>query len=186
MVKADSKTKPRLITFRGDEETVITNWWLWLHHERQRGECARLKRCGTVQMILSNKSFLLLLQKLPSDYEKYHLEAAAVVAGILSNVKYPSPQTLAMLLGNTTKRGDRPVFSGLRFQRLISSESLDELFGSLRRAVIQTDRTANPVQLADTIFHWSRQQQNPDNYQGQRQWRYLWSNDYFKAQKESK
>ena len=170
-----------LMVLRDTEtQAIIEKWWLWLHEEPQRGHRARLRRCATVQAVLSDRAFHRLLVTLP-QFEKNHLEAIAVIAGILSCVESDSTQMCASAMGATAAGADRPVISELRFQRLMAADSLESLFAQLRRAVLQLGKKSNPVQIADGILHWHKQHRYPGSYRGQRQWQYCWSRDYYKA-----
>ena len=165
----------KLVVLKDDEQEPLKKWFEWIHAEKQRGERARLRRCGTLYEVLRQRGFYRLCLPLPR-LESYSLTGLALVAGLLVWVKTPVETTLPELLG---KGADKPVFSELRFQRLLASDNPEDFFQSMRRAIIQGGEKANPIELADEIFHWYQQTKHPDWYQGQRQWQYRFAKPYY-------
>ncbi|HID44833.1 MAG TPA: type I-E CRISPR-associated protein Cse2/CasB [Chromatiaceae bacterium] len=164
-----------LIVLKDDEIEPLKKWFDWIHDENHRGERARLRRCTSLDEILLQPGFYRLCQPLPR-LETYMLEGLAMVAGLLALVKTPVNSPLPELLG---KGGEKPVFSELRFQRLLASDNPGDFFQSMRRAIVQGGEKGNPVLLADEILHWYQQYQHPDWYQGQRQWQYRFAKPYY-------
>lgn len=165
----------KLIALKDDEQATITKWFDWIQGEKQRGERARLRRCGTLEEVLLQKGFYRLCLPLPR-LEKYSLTGLALVAGLLVWVKTPVDSPLSELLG---KGSDKPVFSELRFQRLLASDTSEDFFQSMRRATVQGGEKANPIELADEILHWYQQSQHPDWYRGKGQWQYRFAKPYY-------
>ncbi len=164
-----------LIVKKDDELKAIQKWFGWINDEKQRGERARLRRCSTLDEIMLQKGFYRLCLPLPR-LEKYSLTGLALVAGLLAWIKTPVDLSLPELLG---KGSDKPAFSELRFQRLLASDTPDDFFQSMRRAIIQGGEKANITELADEILHWYQQSQHPDWYRGQRQWQYRFAKPYY-------
>ena len=171
-----------------DEQQSLVEWWQWLHGEKQKGIRAELKRCGTLQEVMSKKGFVRLTQYLPR-LEKHNAEGLLIVAAILAVLEIPNDHALPRLLG-ANGGSDKPVFSELRFQRLLASSDTEGFFHGLRRALIQVGKQANPILLADTILHWYQEQQHPDWAKGKYKWQYQWASQYygeiFKDQKGAK
>lgn len=161
-----------------NDPKAIRDWHAWLHHEKQRGDRARLRRCDSLQQVMMQPAFFRLARTLPK-LEKYHLEGIALVAGLLAWVEQPTNTDLPILLSRSKPGGETPVFSELRFQRLLAAQEAEDFFQGLRRAIVQAGRTANPVLLADEILHWEAQQKNPDWYTGSRQWQYRFAKPYY-------
>ncbi len=166
--------------YKEDQRERLNDWWIWLHSEQARGERAKLRRCQSPQDVLIQQGFLRLGKRLP-DWQKYHLFGLATIAGILSHVKTEIPITFPRQLGEAKEGSDKPVFSELRFQKLLAASDVEEFYKSLHRAVKQVGEKANPVLLADGILHWHREQSTPEKFQGQKSWKYSWANDYYSS-----
>lgn len=166
------------MVFNDEEGSRLLEWWNWLHNEKQRGIRAELKRCGTLQEVMTKKGFIRLTQVLPRLCQsEVDIEGLLIVSAILAVVKTPSDKHFSSLLGS--KKSDKPIFSELRFQRLLASSDAEGFFHGLRRAVMQVGEQANPVLLADSILHWCREQQHPDWFKGKAKWQYQWANHYY-------
>lgn len=165
----------KLMVLKEDEQEPLKKWYEWIHDTKQKGERARLRRCSSLQEVISQNSFFRLSLPL-QGYEKFSLDGLALIAGLLAWIKTPVETGLPEILG---KGLDKPVLSELRFQRLLASDNPEEFFQSMRRAIIQGGEKANPVELADQIMHWYQQYKNPDWYQGQRQWQYRFAKPYY-------
>lgn len=161
-----------------DEALAIHDWWQWLHNDNQRGERARLRRCDSPDEVLMQSAFYTLCRRLPR-IEAFALNGLAVTAGLLAWVERDSENSLPALLGKSKEGSDKPRFSELRFQQLLASNEPQQLFQILRRAILQADKTADPVQLADSVLHWANQQQKPEWYSGSRQWQYRFARPYY-------
>lgn len=164
-----------LFVLKDDETEPLKKWFNWIHDENHRGERARLRRCTTLDEILLQPGFFRLCLPLPR-LEKHLLEALAMIAGLLVLVETTVDSSLPELLG---KGADKPVFSELRFQRLLASGNPEDFFKAMHRAIIQGGKKANPILLADEILHWYQQYRHPGWYQGQRQWHYRFAKPYY-------
>jgi len=165
-------------------QQAITEWHAWLHNENQRGERARLRRCESLDEIMLQPAYYRLCRH--DALRKQRPEALALVAGVLAWVENTDERPTAQLLGTPKElSGDTPVFSELRFQRLLASNTPEDLFQNLRRAVILLGKTASPVQLADEILHWQAQYQWPDSFKGARQWQYRLARAYYEPKSQS-
>ncbi len=161
-----------------DSQQSITQWHTWLHDENQRGERARLRRCDSLEEIMLQPSFYRLCRE--KALRKQSVEALAIVAGLLAWVENVEERATSVLLGQPKKPGDdAPLFSELRYRRLLASNTPEDLFQSLRRAIIQAGKTASPVLLADEVLHWYAQRKWPDSYRGARQWQYRMASGYY-------
>lgn len=173
------KEKQRFIILKEeDEQKKLLAWYQWLHDDQSKGIKARLKKCATVDEILTQQGFLRLCWALPR-HETYLLQGLAIVAGVLSRVEESSHKTLADHLGQQKETTGKPVFSELRFQRLLASDHEDAYLQAMCRAVIQVGKQANPLQLADSILHWQQQHLQPDWFKGSRQWQYHMAKIYY-------
>ena len=164
--------------YKEDQRVRLMEWWIWLHSEQAGGERAKLRRCQSPQDVLIQQGFLRLGKRLP-DWQKYHLFGLATIAGILSHVKTEISISFSKQLGEAKEGSDKPVFSELRFQKLLASSDAEEFYKNLQRAVKQAGEAANPVLLADGVLHWYLEQSTPEKFQGQKSWKYRWANDYY-------
>ncbi|HPE61772.1 MAG TPA: type I-E CRISPR-associated protein Cse2/CasB [Thiolinea sp.] len=169
------------------QRTTLLHWYQELHgldennqpaaeKVPRRGERAQLKRCHSVEAAMMQQGFQGLSYRLQALDR--HMEGLAVTAVLLALASRPVPGALPTLLGQA-RDSEKPLFSELRIQRLMAADSLDELLKNLRRAVMQTDRQANPLLLADSILHWEAEHRHPDWFTGQRRWQYRWAKDYY-------
>ncbi|MEZ5478747.1 MAG: type I-E CRISPR-associated protein Cse2/CasB [Thiolinea sp.] len=147
----------------------------------ERGLRAELRHCHQVDVAMMQRGFLSLSRGLP-ELDRHHLAGLSIIAVTLAIAVRPVKASLPALLGQETKQGSKkPVFSELRFQKLLASDSPDTLLKNLQRALMQVDKQANPLLLADSILHWETERQNPDGFTGRRRWRYQWANAYYQA-----
>ena len=171
------------------QQNYLLRWYRQLHglNEKDeldglvamnRGARAELKRCHTVGEIMLCRSFFDLSRGLP-ELDRYHLEGLAIAAVALALTAVPTRDHLPAILGKAKEETKTPRFSELRFQRLLASNTPNAFLRSLRRAVVQADKKADPLRLADSILHWESEQRNPDWYTGRRRWQYQWAKDYY-------
>jgi CRISPR type I-E-associated protein CasB/Cse2 len=166
----------KLIVLKKEEEKeALRRWFVWIHGEKHRGECAHLRRCGSLNEVMTQAAFYRLCQPLPR-LESFSLTGLALIAGLLVWVKSTVDAPLPELLGTGI---DKPTFSELRFQRLLASDNPEDFFQSMRRAIIQGGEKANPILLADEILHWHQQTIHPDWYKGSKQWQYRFAKPYY-------
>ncbi len=167
----------RLFILKDEERQAIREWHTELHDENHRGDRARLRRCDKLDAVMLEPAYFQLCQNTKRD-----AEGLALIAGLLAWVENPTDQPTAVLLGRPKPGGETPLFSELRFQRLLASNDADDFYQSMRRALMQLGKTADPIQLADEILHWHAQQRWPDSYRGARQWEYRMAQGYFEPQ----
>jgi CRISPR type I-E-associated protein CasB/Cse2 len=77
----------------------------------------------------------------------------ARLASLLAHIRADNRQqrVAAALRGNDP---DRPLMSAIRFRRLLLSESGEELFTGLRRAISMLDHRADVRDIAHTWLYW--------------------------------
>ncbi len=160
-----------------DRREAIRQWHAELHDENHRGDRARLRRCENLEAVMLEPACFRLCQKTKGD-----AEGLALIAGLLAWVENASDQPTVVLLGRSKPGGDTPLFSELRFQRLLASNDPDEFFQNMRRAIRQLGKMADPIQLADEILHWHYQHHWPESYRGTRQWQYRMARGYYEPQ----
>jgi CRISPR system Cascade subunit CasB len=164
---------------------ALINWWQDLEEiklpngktKSNRGERAKLRRCEKPEDILLQSSFYELQQQFP----KTPVLALAAVAGLLAHIKKPSEFSFPKQLGQQKEQSGKAVFSELRFQQLLASRDIDELYENLRRAIIQLNRTANILSLADGVLHWEQEQRNKNQFdeRPEQRFQFTWAKAYF-------
>lgn len=166
-----------LTILKEKEQNAILEWHSELHDKSRRGDRACLRRCDKLDAVMLHPAYFRLCQKTKGDPE-----ALALVAGLLAWVENTSDQPTAILLGRNRPGSTTPLFSELRFQRLLASKTPADFYQSIRRAVIQLGKTAAPLQLADELLHWYAQYRWPDSYKGAQQWQYRMARAYYEPQ----
>ena len=175
------------VLWREQEQQALLNWWQALEETKlpngktksNRGERAKLRRCEKPEDILLQSSFYELQQQFP----KTPTLALAAVAGLLAHIKPPSELKLSFpkQLGQQKEQSGKAVFSELRFQQLLASRDIDELYENLRRAIMQLNRTANILSLADGVLHWAQEQRDKNQFdeRPERRFQFAWAKAYF-------
>lgn len=178
MSEQEVKKNKSTMVLKEDETQTLLDWYRWLHGEKQKGIRAQLKRSTSLDEVITAQGFLRLNQMLPR-LQQHDLPGLALVAGVLAVAKQEDTAALPTLLGRAKEGGDKPVFSELRFQRLLASDDEEQLYQNMRRAVIQAGEKADPIALADSLLHWYREHRHPDWYSGNRQWQYHAAKSYY-------
>jgi len=173
------------ILWREQEQQALLIWWQALEEiklpngkiKSNRGERAKLRRCEKPEDILLQSSFYELQQQFP----KTPTLALAAVAGLLANIKKPSEFNFPKQLGQQKEQSGKAVFSELRFQQLLASRDIDELYENLRRAIMQLKGTAHILSLADGVLHWAQEQHDKNKFdeRPERRFQFTWAKAYF-------
>ncbi len=150
---------------------AILGWWL--HHMGERSSSsakalsARLRRATAIEA-LAEPAVHALAQMLELKRTAHDTEALVRLALVLAWVREHesgAQQRLAQKIG----RGDPPLLSALRFQRLMRAEG-DEIITALRRTLPLTQYRCNVAALGEDLLYWNDQT------------RTRWSFDYFGAE----
>ena len=135
---------------------ILASWWEGL--QQDNGGRARLRRCKSPEEVMLEPAFHRLLNRLRPFLENensFSQEASytrlAAVAGLLSHVRIQDNGGLAERLAEG--KGGRPLFSSLRFRRLLKTQ-FEDLYPLMIRVIQQLNKTANMNDLADSIFYW--------------------------------
>ena len=94
------------------------------------------------------------------------------------NIDYRS---LAAMAGSPVKNSERSQLSELRFQRLQTAESEEELLLLLRRLVKQLDRKAPLARLADDILCWFAEYHDRVPRDVEKRIALKWATEYYRA-----
>jgi CRISPR system Cascade subunit CasB len=167
---------------------ALREWWQELEEiklpngkkKSNRGARAKLRRCEKPEDILLEPYFYELQQQLPDINSTLTL---ASVAGLLSHVSKDGEYNFPKQLGKEKEHSGKAVFSELRFQQLLASHDIDELYENLRRAIIQLKRTAHILSLADGVLHWAQEYSDRNQFdeRPERRFQFTWAKAYFRA-----
>jgi len=142
------------INFKSDAPLgeILKEFWLSL--EEDKGSRAQLRRCKTPEEVVMVSAFHRLCRRvrplMKNEHDGWEMRMAAI-AGLLAHVrKLESHKTLAEQMA----AGDSPAVSELRFRRLLQRNRKD-LFGALIRVLGLLDKTANPFDLAQSVYYWN-------------------------------
>jgi CRISPR system Cascade subunit CasB len=145
-------------------DTAVKKWWKEMQpaseeegQPNRRGELAELRRCKSLEELLLVPRFQVLRRELrkagfPAE-QKY--PAMAAIAGVLSHVKQITELTFPAWLAQPKGIGGEPRLGELRFRRLMSCKTLDELFPALIRVLPLADNTAPIASLAHDLYYWN-------------------------------
>lgn len=170
-----------------DDAARITAWWHWL--DDNRGDRAQLRRAQSPNDVLLTAAFAHFLQKMPKTWtsdNKIPITDMAMMAAVLARVKkipennYSFAKTLAL----PKESGSKSAMSELRFQQLQKSQTEDEFFMRLCRAVALMGGKVNIVSLADDILHWLSEHRYGPASKPQDRLAVCWASDYYAAFKE--
>ncbi|MFN4207946.1 MAG: type I-E CRISPR-associated protein Cse2/CasB [Agrobacterium albertimagni] len=135
-------------------------WWQSLQRRRQDGTpnpasdpgaLARLRRAASPLEAAQEPQTIVLYRRLHGPhFNEARLEATAVVAAVLGNIRSNVESSTAELLG----RGDQPVMSPLRMRRLTSARNAQETLRGFREAVALLGGNAPVADVASSIFDW--------------------------------
>lgn len=168
--------------------SALLKWWDELEEikfpdgtkiKSNRGERAKLRRCEKPEDILLQPYFYELQKNLPDNLNSL---AVAAIAGLLAHIKKNNGENhFAKQLGQQKEQSGKAVFSELRFQQLLASRDIDELYENLRRAVMQLNRTANILSLADGVLHWWQEQHDKNQFdeRPEQRFQFSWAKAYF-------
>lgn len=134
---------------------ILTEFWQGL--EEDKGSRAQLRRCKTPDEVVMVSAFHRLCRRvrplMKDEREGWEMRIAAI-AGLLAHVrKLDSRKALAEKMAEKRPGSDSPTVSELRFRRLLQRER-GELFGALIRVLGLLDKTANPFDLAQSVYYW--------------------------------
>lgn len=132
---------------------LLLRWWQGL--ENDKGGRAELRRAHDLTAVALTTAYQRFYRQAlnagwPEDAEPWRNERLAAIIGLLAQVKSNDGRKLAEIMSE----GERPIFSELRFRRLLEAPTLDDVYLSLRRALPIIGNQANIYQLANDIFYW--------------------------------
>jgi CRISPR system Cascade subunit CasB len=152
-------------------ESVVTKWWFYLNDARNprklrrpenpfdSGDSAVLRRCKTLdEIVLNSQVFHTLRQNLvDTSWRCADILNLALVAGVLSHIRYDTKISLPQVLGNKTKSESASKDAiRLRFQRLIQHKTPEEVFRPMVRMLAYLEKEGVGVSsLAKDLYWWN-------------------------------
>lgn len=154
----------------------VLRWFEGL--EQTRGQRAELRRCHDLHEVGFCQGYYNLRYALSNDGLPFRDEQAALVAAALSHVRAHETASDRYTTGDLARRlagmssGDKAPMSELRFRRLITCDTPQEVFPLLIRAMSMIDGKLDVDALAKDLLAWS------DDRWGQTM-RRRWAEAYF-------
>lgn len=163
----------------------VLRWFEGL--EQTRGQRAELRRCHDLHEVGFCQGYYNLREALLRDglvkdkdqgFPPYLDDQAALIAAALSHARAHQPAAGRYTTGDLAKRlagsspGEKPPMSELRFRRLITCDTPQEVFPLLIRAMSMIDGALDVNALARDLLRWS------DAHDGQVM-RRRWAEAYF-------
>ncbi len=136
-----------------EEEQILRKWWSDL--DRSRGDRAMLRRCRTPAEVVMVPAYHRL--RLPLKGNWYvNDQQLAIVAGVVSHLDSDdSSGTCAEQMARSKEKGGPSKVSGLRFRRLLKTNTPDEEYMALVRTVHLMGRVSNLRDLAGSAYQWN-------------------------------
>ena len=142
----------------------LSAWWHLLQGKTEEyedkktpsksGIRAQLSRCSSPAEVVMYSEFYTFKEIFENT--KYPTEAIAIIAGLFSIIRKDSGKQPCFIeqLATPKEGSDKPVFSEMRFRKLLDSKNWDEFYLNLRRAIQILGGNVNPISVADTILLW--------------------------------
>ena len=167
------------------DRTNLKKWWKWL--DDNRGDSAHLRRANSPDDILLSPSFFHFLQEMParwSNGQGISLPDAAMVAAVLAHVTNDVDIPFAKSLASHKEGSSTPVMSELRFQQLQKSQTPEEFFRRLCRAITMLKGNVNILDLAESILLWLREHRTAPARTPNRRLAVRWATEYYSTIKD--
>jgi CRISPR system Cascade subunit CasB len=159
--------------------------------DRNRGDRARLRRAESPEDILLTNAFFHFLEKVPDKFpdklseekREKRLYVSAAVAGLLAHVKSNNTNHRFAQQLATPIDGKKAPMSELRFQQLQKSQTTDDFYRRIIRAIRLLGGNVNIISLANDIIHWHKEFEHQLDRHPSNRLAVRWATDYFTALK---
>lgn len=170
-------------------------WWqsmnesqaaLQAHNIKPAGSSQRalLRRCTTIEAACMTEGFRALWQSIPDNEngrKKLSIEVCAAIAAVVCQVRVDEPGvSIGKACGRENEKGRVPV-SEIRFARLQSARTLDELVSRLRRLLPLIKHSVDVAKLAMDINDWAWQKKQNRKLDPGRRIEMRWAMEYYSA-----
>lgn len=134
------------------ELQALDAWWRSL--DKNRGDRAELRRCGTLAEVVFTPTYHRLRQAVCRS-GAVHDDGLALVAGLAARVKNNAmDHTVAGQMATGKSDGSARV-SGLRFRRLLKVKEREELFTAMGRVIALLGGAVHLQSLAQSAYFWN-------------------------------
>lgn len=153
-----------------NEKSIVKRWWKELDIARTPAsyetpqqtrfsskESAELRRSKSIDDVILNSTAFHDLRNRLSDTKWKNIERIALIAGVLSHVRYNKDVFLPKILAKKTTKDASKNAILLRFRRLIQYQDFRELFRPMIRHLDLVENKANISHLANSLYYWSDQ-----------------------------
>ncbi|KIX10836.1 type I-E CRISPR-associated protein Cse2/CasB [Dethiosulfatarculus sandiegensis] len=157
---------------------IFLEWWEDLvNSSADRAWLRRSRSPGELAMCPAYHSLLARYRQAELNVNKWNGPKLAVMAGLAAHVKGRVEDTpLAKQMALPPKKGDNPRVSELRFRRILSKTTLDDLYLPMYRVLRMLDGVCDLWDLARSIYWWEK---NTLNQQGKQDTRTRWAVEYY-------
>jgi len=128
----------------------------WQSLEDNKGDRAELRRCKNPEEVILVPAFHRLCNRIrplmKNEQQGWEMRLAAI-AGLLAHIGQLDVRRRTLAEQMAASKGDSPVVSELRFRRLLQRDRRD-LYAALIRVLGLLDKTANPYDLAKSVYYW--------------------------------
>jgi CRISPR system Cascade subunit CasB len=145
----------KYLNFKKDspEVQVLIKWWEGL--EKERGERAMLRRCGTLAEVVFSPAYHRLRRAL-MNVGRFDDDRLSLVVGLFARIKPPNADGSSIAEQMATGKPDGSArVSGLRFRRLLKVKDLEELFIAMTRIIALLGGSVNLQSLAQSVYFWN-------------------------------
>jgi len=157
--------------------------------DRSRGARARLRRSESPEDILLTNAFFHFLEDVPDNFpeklseekREARLFVSAAVAGLLAHVKSNNTHLRFAQQLATPIDGKKAPMSELRFQQLQKSQTTDDFYRRIIRAIRLLGGSVNIISLTNDIIHWHKEFEHQLDRQPAKRLAVRWATDYFTA-----
>ena len=171
--------KTYMVFWKSDDQEKLLVWWSSLANNH--GWRAELRRAESPADVLLCQGFRYLYYALAGYWTREeNLLGLAAVAGVIAHIDYLDGRSFAEACATPVDGGSKSVMSELRFSQLQKSRTLDELYTRMIRAVHLLRKKSNPVSVADSILHWTKEMVNEEvDADPRNRIKVRWGLDYF-------
>jgi CRISPR system Cascade subunit CasB len=128
---------------------ALYRWWQTL--DQRTADRASIRRCATTLDVALTPGYQSLFGRLTNQFGDLNTDRVAAIVGLMSHVRNDDAGTSP---AQSFSFGDKPAVSPLRFRRLLESQSVDELYPALRRALPLVGWKIGIRELARDVYFW--------------------------------
>jgi CRISPR system Cascade subunit CasB len=128
---------------------ALHQWWQTL--DTRKGDRAAIRRCGSVLEVALTQGYQTLYGRLAQQFSDINADRVAAIIGLLSHIR---DDDAGKSPAQSFSEGEKPILSPLRFRRLLESQTVEDLYPVLRRALPLVGRKLGIKELARDVYYW--------------------------------